>query len=321
MGVKNLNLIIKTVCPEAIVQTTISSFTGKCLAIDGTLWIYQILCAVRKSSGDILSSTGENISLYYALFNRLTYLLKKDIRLVFVFDGKPPNLKDKTIQARKQAKQRADEKINRNDFENDVDKGKLLQRSTHITPADLKMCKEFLTIMGVPYVDSPEECDGQCAKMFKEGIIDGIISEDTDMVVFGGNLLVRDLNIQKDTCEVLDMRQVYSKTLLTQKDLAIVSVISGCDYYSGVRGYGIKRIVKLINEGKVDDSLFPEKDKDLVNQVISYYLEPTAKSGVKLKFIKPDLHEVVAFMRDRVELNSAQLHSCVKKLKHLVYDI
>lgn len=320
MGVKNLNSIIKTVCPEAIYQTTISSFTGKCLAIDGTLWLYQILCAVRKNSGDLISSTGENVSVYYSLFNRLAYLSSKNIHLVFIFDGKPPVIKENTIQSRKQAKAKAEEKITRNEYTTDEDKGKLLQRSTHITQADLKMCKEFLSMMGIPYIESPEECDGQCAKLFEEGIINGVLSEDTDMVVFGADLLIRDMNIKKDTCEVIDMTIFYSKTNITRKDLAIVATISGCDYYKGVHGYGLKRIVKLIEDKNLNYSTFPQEDRDYVAQVVAYYLEPNAKSGIKLKFSKPDLHEVVAFMRDRVELNSAQLHSCIKRLKILVYD-
>ena len=66
----------------------IKTLSGKTIGIDGTLWLYQILCAIRKSNnGALLNSKGDDITILNTLFNRLLSLKKLKIKPIFVFDG------------------------------------------------------------------------------------------------------------------------------------------------------------------------------------------------------------------------------------------
>ena len=116
MGVKNLNSVLCEVCPNAFVSIKLDDLKGKIVAIDGTLWFYQIMCAIRKENGDLLNSEGKNITMFYSLLNRLLFFLKNNIKPIVVFDGKPSSLKSKTLESRKANKSRAEEKLGKMNF-------------------------------------------------------------------------------------------------------------------------------------------------------------------------------------------------------------
>jgi 5'-3' exonuclease len=48
-----------------------------------------------------------------------------------------------------------------------------------------------LELFGIPYVISPSESDSQCATLEKLGLVDGIISEDSDIFLFGGRTVYK----------------------------------------------------------------------------------------------------------------------------------
>ena len=113
MGIKNL-LKFLSEYPNLLVEKEPNEYFGKKIAIDISILIYQVVIAIRNSGSDLTNEKGEITSHILGLFNKTLYFLDKGIIPVYVFDGKPPNLKQKILDARKQVRKKALERLSDN---------------------------------------------------------------------------------------------------------------------------------------------------------------------------------------------------------------
>lgn len=52
-------------------------------------------------------------------------------------------------------------------------------------------CQELLQMFGLPYIIAPVEAEAQCAWLDSEGLVDGVITDDNDVFLFGGEHVYR----------------------------------------------------------------------------------------------------------------------------------
>src|SRR3990167_8795027 len=92
-------------------EISISDLKGKVIAIDAFNTLYQFLTTIRQSDGTpLMDKKGKITSHLSGLFYRNVNLLLEGIRPVYVFDGKPPELKQAEIERRREQKRIASEK-------------------------------------------------------------------------------------------------------------------------------------------------------------------------------------------------------------------
>src|SRR3989344_5168487 len=85
---------------------------GRIIILDAYNILYQFLTTIRGRDGTLLmDSQGNTTSHLVGLFARTTSLMQKGIRLAFVFDGKPPELKQKMQEERNALKLEAEKKF------------------------------------------------------------------------------------------------------------------------------------------------------------------------------------------------------------------
>ncbi|KAJ1950103.1 DNA repair protein rad2 [Linderina pennispora] len=100
MGVKGLWTLLEPSGRPVRLET----LAGKRLAVDASIWLYQLFKAMRDDDGNPLEEAH-----ILGFYRRISKLLFYDIRPVFVFDGAAPELKKATVaerQARREERTR-----------------------------------------------------------------------------------------------------------------------------------------------------------------------------------------------------------------------
>lgn len=92
----------------------------------------------------------------------------------------------------------------------------------------------------VDYIVAPYEADAQLAYLERRGTIDGIITEDSDLVVFGCKTVLYKMNDEGRCIELLHQHRSRCKTLqfslFTDAHFRQMAILSGCDYLTSIPG-------------------------------------------------------------------------------------
>lgn len=156
--------------------------------------LYQFLIAVRAEGAQLTSVDGETTSHLMGTFYRTIRMLENGIKPVYVFDGKPPDLKSNELAKRAEKREDAQKALDKATEAGDAaDMEKFNRRLVRVTKVHNAEAKELLKLMGVPYIDAPCEAEAQCAAMVKSGKVFATATEDMDALTFGTNILLRHL--------------------------------------------------------------------------------------------------------------------------------
>ncbi|MEM0372217.1 MAG: flap structure-specific endonuclease, partial [archaeon] len=152
------------------------------IAIDAFNSLYQFLSIIRQFDGTpLMDSEGRVTSHLSGLLYRTGKLIESGIKPVYVFDGKPPEIKHKTIQERQAIKKEAAEKLEKAREEGDVSgMKKYAQMTSRLTDEMLSDAKKLLAAMGVPVVQAPSEGEAQAAFIAKNKDAWASASQDYD---------------------------------------------------------------------------------------------------------------------------------------------
>src|SRR5687767_13648709 len=153
-----------------VVKHTIAlaDLRGRRLAVDANGELYQFLALIRLRDGTPLKDSHGRITSHLSgLFYRTTRLMAEyALKLVFVFDGRPPVLKAHEVEKRRAVKKKyeADHAaaLARGDLADAYSKATMTSRLTRDMVAE---ARELLRLMGVPTVQAPAEGEAQAAHM------------------------------------------------------------------------------------------------------------------------------------------------------------
>lgn len=152
-----------------------------------------------------------------------------------------------------------------------------LQKAVEVTPMMARELIEELKRMGVSYVVAPYEADSQMAYLEKKGIIDGVLSEDSDLLVFGVKCLLTKLD-QYGECVMINRadftacREV-SLAGWSDKEFRMMAMLSGCDYLPGIDKMGLKTAHRLVRKHKTLDRVVRAVQFDGKMRVPAGYIE------------------------------------------------
>lgn len=129
-----------------------------------------------------------------------------------------------------------------------------LQKAIDVTPYMARQLIEELKQMKIQYVVAPYEADAQLAYLERQGMINGIISEDSDLLVFGAKRLITKLDQHGECVEInrSDFTACRDISLIgwTDADFRRMCILSGCDYLPSIPKMGLKTAYRYVRKYK-----------------------------------------------------------------------
>ena len=320
------NLVPKT-------KVDLKSLSGKSIAIDAYNALYQFLAIIRQPDGTPLKdSTGKITSHLSGLLYRTANLVEMGVKVVYVFDGVPPSLKEAEIKRRAKMKEEALVKYERALQEGKIEEARTYaQMTSRMKDYMAEDSKRLLTQMGVPWVQAPSEGEAQAAYMTGKAETNYCASQDYDSLLFGAPMLVRNVTISgrrklprkpvyvEVIPETVELDHVLKELGITREQLIDIGILVGTDFNpEGVKGIGPKTALKLIKQhGSIEKLLPTLKEAEFPaepQRIREIFLNPKVTDNYKLTWKDPNVEGVVDFLCRERDFSEERVRKALKKM-------
>lgn len=301
-----------------IEPVTLEFLAGKTLAVDALNMIYQFLGNIRQADGTPLMDSKGNVTSHLSgLFYRNVSLMEKGLKLIYVFDGKPPEAKRSEIDSRNAARSDAKEKWEAALKEGRLEEAKkYAQRSSVVNDEMIDESKKLLTAMGIPVVQAACEGEAQCAKICQDGKAFATVTQDFDALLFGSPRTVRNLSVSKS--EVLQMMEL-TKQKYTREQFITMGILVGTDYNpGGVHGIGPKKALQMLEKYKTLEEIQKnvEWKFDLsMQELYEFFITPLVEEKYEIKFSRPDRELVKKILCEEHGFSEERVGKGIDKLE------
>ncbi|KAI9486539.1 MAG: hypothetical protein EXX96DRAFT_549453 [Benjaminiella poitrasii] len=125
---------------------------------------------------------------------------------------------------------------------------KEMGNSDDVTDQMVQDIQELLKLFGIPYIVSPMEAEAQCAELETLSLVDGTITDDSDVFLFGASRVYKNMFNQQRYVECYQRQDIEREMLLTRKKLIQLAFLLGSDYTEGIPGVGPVAAMEILAE-------------------------------------------------------------------------
>lgn len=301
-----INSLLKHLGPISE-TTSLRQLGGKTFAVDAYSWLHKSIFTCPEEL-----CTNKPTKGYITYFRQRYEKLKQyNIQLYMVFDGYPLGAKMNTNLSRKE--DRENNKVLAEQYILKGDSVKAREHYSRACPVTVHMAKSWIKFCiqnKIPYIVAPFEADSQMVYLEKLGLVDGIISEDSDLLIFGCKTLVTKLDLNSSSCVMIERKNFplmdndldkkgnpkFPIGQLSQTDLYNLVCLSGCDYTPGIYLIGLLKAIKLLKEHDFNienairgvQTAYKQKlmkKKDAPNPVPDNYLEDVVRAKICFEYM------------------------------------
>jgi flap endonuclease-1 len=311
MGVQFNELIPKK-------EISLKDLKNKTVAIDSMNILYQFLSSIRLRDGSPLrNSKGEITSTYNGIFYKNVYMLENDITPVWIFDGKPPELKTKTREERKKVKEKAlEDYIKAKEEGNIADMQKYAKRINYLEPKIVENSKKLLDLMGIPYINAPSEGEAQCSYLVKKGDAYAVVSQDYDALLYGASRTVRNITASNKPVELIELDEVLETLNISLDNLIDMAILIGTDYnIGGIKGIGPKKALDIVKNNKMEKYI---NDIENYEEIKNIFKNPKITDDYDLKLKTPNIEGLKEFLIEEHDFSEDRIMPSIKKLETMI---
>lgn len=211
---------------------------------------------------------------YEKMFNFLKKFLEQGFELYLVYEGSKMKYKivDEERQKRREAAKQSGNYIS----------------ALKIDPQQVENFELYIKDYKIPSIVSAHEADAQLAYMYRQGLIDCVLTNDSDLIVYQVSKIIY---IRPDGLKLYESLEVGSDkptcmNEVPKEHLFLFGYLIGCDYFKGVPGIGYKKAFDLIKEtkrGMNDEDMFEDVYSRIVYKKKENFLKKLPSKEVLYK--------------------------------------
>ena len=264
MGILNLHKFLER-CAS---RQNLSCLRGQVVGVDAMCWLHRGAVA---SAWELL--TGRDTDKFLRFFVKMLVLCNLcGVKPIIVFDGASLPAKAKEESERRHRRAENTEKAKKEIEEKKISSfgqvdnalRSMIVQSVSISADMITRTMSVLRRLNVDYVVAPYEADAQLAFMYRQGLIAGVVSEDSDLMAFGCHRLISKMDINGDFMDVrldwafrgadlpnkpVNIGELGKLEKWSESMFIDLCILSGSDYKLGkIVGIGIKKAFLLLNK-------------------------------------------------------------------------
>ena len=346
MGILQLGNYLKKSNPNLFEEIHISFYSYQRIAIDTSLY----LCSFKSTYGED--------GWLQAFIKLVSCLRKNEVHCVFIYDSGAPPEKEQERKKRRERRHKMEERVfqleddlneyyktgevrenlieflkTRNNYQKRLlssNNNKFDEKNAqyHINekkkqlfelkPEDYEKTKKLFDILKVPYFQAPLEAETMCACLCKRGLVDAVLTEDTDVLAYGTPVWLTKMNVKSETCVRIIYKEVLNHLKMTKEQFLDSCILFGTDYNKRIKNFGPAKIIpyiqthknienvieilKLNNKFNVDLSNY-NRVRELFTKYEQYIIDKIPYCG------SPDFDVLITF------INNCNIHFSLETIK------
>lgn len=350
MGIKGLHQIIKKYAEEVYVEKHLSNYAYKKIAIDISLYIFkykaifgdrwigsfiklisvlrknEIHCVfvfdgkapvekdnekkMRTEQREKLESKISNIEFLIDKYNSTGEI---DEELIKIHEEHSDKSKFSLLKLKKQE---FDIRVVQEYLD------KIKSQVISISKDDIVMIKELFDILNIPHIQAPGEAESYCSYLCVNGLVDGVLSEDTDVLAYGTPVFITKINVSSETCVEIDFNVLLELLELDKSEFVDLCIMCGTDYNSNIKGIGPDKSLKLLKEFKSIENLPDKYDNSVLNHIRCRELFTVPELKIKIGYCgTPDFELLKKFLfKNNIYYDIKTLIKCFEPPEIIIID-
>lgn len=345
MGIKNLHTLLRKYCPQIYITRELSCYRYKKLVIDASLYMFKyktsagerwlscfvsLLTVLRKNEIHAIfvfdngapeektREKEERAASRNKIFEKALQI-EDELReydnngtvseLLKEITNKYQNQKETRLLGTSRKSQLFDRKVVQAELD------KLKKQTIHVGKEDFVLLRELCTIMNVPTFEAPQEAEKKCVELCLGGGAHGVITEDTDVLVYGAPVFLTHVSYRDGTCVEIALEDVLACLELTHVQFIDLCIMCGTDYNKNIYKIGPIKAYELIQKyGSIEEieKMNPALDTSVLNYKRVRELFDSIEDKEPLPFCKiPDFGRLDMFLfenNSKVNIDGLKSH-------------